>query len=104
MHVKNIRDDFYALPSDADLIFELGFLLYKIGKYSEAIEYFIESERLYGGNYSTVYNQALCEYALNLYPKAILHLKKALKYNPDSEPAKNLLDELKDKIKSISYI
>lgn len=103
-HVQDIRDNFYALPSDADLIFELGFLLYKIGRYSEAIEYFIESERLYGSNYNTVYNQALCEYALNLYPKAILHLKKALKYNPDSEPAKNLLNELKEKISSMSYI
>ena len=97
-HMQNIRDNFYALPSDVDLIFEIGFLLYKIGKYSEALGYFIESQRLYGGNYSNVYNQALCEYALNLYPDSVKHLKKALKYNPDSEPAKKLLDELKDKI------
>ena len=41
--MQDIRDNFYALPSDADLIFE--------------------SERLYGSNYNTVNNQALCEYA-----------------------------------------
>jgi tetratricopeptide (TPR) repeat protein len=60
-----IHDRHYAVPGDDDLPFAIGRLLYEMGDYEDALEYFEESLEHYGPHPATEHNIALCEEQLN---------------------------------------
>jgi hypothetical protein len=56
-----IHDRHYAVPGDEDLPFALGRLMYEMGDYEDAIDFFEESLELYGPHPATEHNIKLCE-------------------------------------------
>ena len=55
---------YYSIKEDYDLSYELGGLMYDIGCYNEALEYFKYSSAKFGNKIDVDYNQILCYYQL----------------------------------------
>ena len=56
-----IHDRHYAVPGDEDLPFAIGRLMYEMGDYEDALDFFEESIELYGQHPATEHNIKLCE-------------------------------------------
>jgi hypothetical protein len=56
-----IADRHYAVPGDEDLPFALGRLMYEMGDYEDALDFFEQSIELYGPHPATEHNIKLCE-------------------------------------------
>jgi tetratricopeptide (TPR) repeat protein len=56
-----IHDRHYGVPGDEDLPFAIGRLMYEMGDYEDALEFFDESIELYGPHPATEHNIKLCE-------------------------------------------
>jgi tetratricopeptide (TPR) repeat protein len=60
-----IHDRHYGVPGDEDLPFAIGRLLYEMGDYEDALDYFEASLEQYGPHPATEHNIELCEDQLN---------------------------------------
>ncbi len=56
-----IADRHFAVPGDDDLPFALGRLMYEMGDYEDALDFFEQSIELYGPHPATEHNIELCE-------------------------------------------
>ena len=56
-----IHDRHYSVPGEADLPFTIGTVLYAMGDYEDALEFFEESLEQHGPHHATEQNIALCE-------------------------------------------
>jgi tetratricopeptide (TPR) repeat protein len=56
-----IADHHYAVPGDEDLPFAIGRLMYEMGDYEDALDFFEQSIELYGPHPATEHNIKLCE-------------------------------------------
>ncbi len=59
-----VWNKYYSIKDDYDLSYELGGLMYDIGCYNEALEYFKYSATIFGDMVDVDYNQILCYYQL----------------------------------------
>jgi tetratricopeptide (TPR) repeat protein len=78
----------------SDLAAGLGVLLYTIGDYARALEYFLQSLELVGMDARTTYNVALCMNRLERPAEARTWLKKTLELDPEHEKAGEMLATL----------
>jgi hypothetical protein len=78
----------------SDLPAGLGVLLYTIGDYARALEYFLHSLEFVGMDPRTTYNVALCMNRLERPAEARTWLEKTLELDPEHENAKQLLATL----------
>jgi hypothetical protein len=88
---------YYPMGDDSDisdLPAGLGVLLYTLGDYAQALEYFLRSLELVGVDARTTFNIALCLNRLERTPEAIDWLKRTLELDPESEKAAAMLAEL----------
>ena len=60
-----IYDRHYFVPGEDDLPFAIGLLLFELGDYEDAIEFFEASLEQHGPDPATEQNIALCEAALD---------------------------------------
>jgi hypothetical protein len=60
-----IEERHYAVPGDDDLPFAIGRLMYEMGDYEDALEFFHASVEQYGPHAATEHNIALCEEQLD---------------------------------------
>jgi tetratricopeptide (TPR) repeat protein len=96
--MRKLWDNYYPLNANRDLAFEYGCILFKIKKYSKAIEFY-EHSRLYNGdNANTLFNIALCYKELNIPDNSLVYAKMALKADPSYDKAKVLLSVLDNDI------
>jgi putative S-adenosyl-L-methionine-dependent methyltransferase len=56
-----IADRHFAVPGDDDLPFAIGRLMYEMGDYEDALDFFEQSIELYGPHPATEHNIKLCE-------------------------------------------
>ncbi|CAF3607143.1 unnamed protein product [Adineta steineri] len=72
---------------DPDTVINTGCVLYKEGKYDEALKCFTKAQQLTGYNSKVWYNIALCYYELKQYAQAVQHLgaivEKGIKEYPE---------------------
>jgi tetratricopeptide (TPR) repeat protein len=86
--VEEAWDAYYPMGADAgDLAFGFGVLLYTIGDYAEALEYFQRSLELFGEDPKTTFNIALCLHRLKRMPEVVEWLDRTLQLDPNSEQA-----------------
>jgi tetratricopeptide (TPR) repeat protein len=78
----------------SDLAAGLGVLLYTIGDYPKALEYFLQSLELIGIDPRTTYNLALCTNRLARRAETISWLEKTLELDPSHDRARELLSSL----------
>lgn len=83
--ITQVWKKYYAIKKDYDLPYELGGLLYDLGYYKEALDYFRYSSDEFGNKVDVDYNEILCYYQLRqdeLFYKALTAAK--LRF-PDTE-------------------
>ncbi|MDJ1184709.1 SAM-dependent methyltransferase [Roseofilum casamattae] len=81
--VEQIWNNYFPIQEKRDLAFLLGAVLYTIGYFSDALEYFQRSQQLYGEYPATLYNIAMCHYGLHQFDLALDYLEKTLTLDPD---------------------
>ncbi len=78
----------------SDLPAALGVLLYTIGDYARALDYFVHSLALVGMDPRTTYNVALCMNRLERRADTIEWLQRTLELDPTHDKARPMLAEL----------
>jgi tetratricopeptide (TPR) repeat protein len=73
-----------------DLPFSFGVLLYTIGEYSPALEYFLRSLELFGADARTTFNVALCQYRLERPAEALHWIDRTLELDPHADQAREM--------------
>ncbi|MBV9581701.1 MAG: tetratricopeptide repeat protein, partial [Chloroflexi bacterium] len=89
---------YYPMGDDSDLSdlpAGLGVLLYTIGDYAEALEYFLRSLELVGMDARTTFNVALCLNRLERPAEAIAWLERTLELDPSHAQAPAMLTSLR---------
>lgn len=89
---------FFKLAKQQDLPFVIGNIYYAIEKFELALQFFQISIEQFGETVESWHNIALCYFALEKYPLALVNVKKALQINSKYLAAKELLDELTIKV------
>lgn len=88
--LDQVWEMYFYIQEDFDLAYEIGGMLYDLGFYTEALQYFQYSIDLFGRKEDIYYNQALCYYQLRqdqLFHKTLAEAKIAF---PSYEPFHNL--------------
>ena len=95
---QKVWDSHYLFSETHNLAFALGALLYKLGDYSEALNYFQLSLEHWGPFESTLYKIAICHAALQRREDALACIDHMLQLYPSSERAKALRLELQSQL------
>jgi len=85
--IQKVWEVYYPLAEDQDLASHLGVILYEMGYYAEALDYFIRSVELYGPDATVSYNIGLCHYGLGQMEAALEHVNEALALDQDFDDA-----------------
>ncbi|MEC4805751.1 MAG: SAM-dependent methyltransferase [Jaaginema sp. PMC 1079.18] len=86
--IQHIWDNYFPIQEKPDLAFLLGMVLYNIKYFPEALDYFDQSQQLYGDDSSTLFNMAMCHYRLRQLDLALNYIQKTLTLEPNFEAAK----------------
>ena len=98
-NLHKIRENFFYVPGCEDTLFALGFLLYNIDHFDEAIKYYEESRLFFGENHELLYNISLCYFYNHNYADALKNLEKAKILKPNNSEVKKLIKQCKNKLK-----
>lgn len=93
-----VWDTYYPLGEIEDVPFQLGMVLYTIGRYEEAMVYFQHSLEMHGPHPSTSYNIGLCYYGLQQLDKALEYFEETLDQDSAFEGAMTMWREVKEKL------
>jgi tetratricopeptide (TPR) repeat protein len=85
--VERIWENYYFIGEARDLPFHLASLLYALGQYARALEFWGYSHELMGPNPTTFYNRALCYSMLGQDAEALTMLAQSLAAEPAFTPA-----------------
>jgi tetratricopeptide (TPR) repeat protein len=88
--VRDTWDAYLPIGEKADVAFAYGTVLYELGYYGEALEFFHESASLHGLGPSTLYNIGACEMALGHGDRALRAVCQALEQDPGLDEARAL--------------
>lgn len=88
--VEQVWDNYFPIGEKKDLAFNSGMLLYGIGYYREAIEFFHRSVEIYGSDPSTLYNEAMCYYKLGQFEECLGLIDLVLELDAGFEGAKDM--------------
>ena len=91
---RHVWEAYFWIGEREDVPFELGLLCYGIGRLGDAAEYWGHSLRLHGPDPATLLNLATCRRELGEEAEARAYVDQLLALDPESEPARALLDEL----------
>lgn len=92
--MQQVWQGYYPINEGIDLAFYIAMILYSLGEYNLAIEYFEQSCRSHGDNPSTFYNLAMGYAHLDQRQKTIFYLEKTLELDPQFEAAQQFVKEL----------
>jgi tetratricopeptide (TPR) repeat protein len=90
--VYRLWQGYYHIGEEPDLPFYLGVILYKMGLYLEALEFFQRSLELYGQNANALFNMAVCFYNLKDMTRARAYAQAALELDPELEQARKMME------------
>jgi hypothetical protein len=88
--IDRLWESHFYIGEEYDLPYDLGVLLYKLGQYEKALEYFRRSLELHGVGPKTLYNMGLCHYLRQEFGAALRSMAEAQKLDPTFEPATNM--------------
>ncbi|MDF3054232.1 MAG: hypothetical protein K0Q74_139 [Gammaproteobacteria bacterium] len=94
-HLPDIAANFYYMPRQYDVFFDLGFLLHSLQKHEEALKYYLLSQQYFGGSFNVFYNLAICYRKSGHKDEAIAAFERALEINPDFAEAEKFMRYLK---------
>ncbi len=92
--IDGLWDNYFPIGEQYDLPYDLGVLLYKLGDYVQAAEYFERSLALHGREAKTLYNLSLCYYCLRDLPASLRCATQAASLDPDFEAAQAMVRKL----------
>jgi tetratricopeptide (TPR) repeat protein len=75
------------MAEEQDVACHLGVLLHKLGRCSEALDYFNRSIAIYGPHATIAYNISMCHYGLRQMEAALESIHQAMALDPDCEKA-----------------
>jgi len=87
---RQIWETYYFIGEEQDVPFAIGMLLYKIGRYADAAEFFEHSLQMHGPDVSTHYNLGMCYNELHQLDRALEHTNWAHEIDPNFGPARAL--------------
>jgi tetratricopeptide (TPR) repeat protein len=88
--IKQVWNCYLPIGEEDDLAFQLGTLLLEMEFYTEALEFFQHSVRLYGMEAGTAYNMGVSYYGLRQMEKALEYINRALESDAEFDAAKAL--------------
>ncbi len=88
--MHRIWDGYFTLDEEFDMAFEIGGMMYALGYYQEALDYFAFSIKQFGEKADIYYNKALCHYHLHQDDLFLKIVKEAKAAFPDYENFKQL--------------
>lgn len=88
--MHKIWDMYFNINEKDDLSYEMGGILYDLGMYQDAMNYFQFSIEIYGDKADVFYNQALCFYQLRQDQLFYNTLEKVKTLMPNSDLVKSL--------------
>lgn len=91
-HLPDLAGNFYYMPRQYDVLFDIGVLLHTLRRYGDAIGYYERSRRHFGEKFDLIYNLAICEYNVGNVKEALAGFKHALDFNPNSDEAKRFIE------------
>jgi tetratricopeptide (TPR) repeat protein len=91
-HMPDLAGNFYYMPRQYDVLFDIGVLLHTLRKYGDAIGYYKKSQHYFGEKFDSVYNLAICEYNVGQVKEALVNFKHSLTFNPNSDEAKRFIE------------
>lgn len=94
-HIPDIASNFYYLPRQYDVFFDLGFLMHTMGLHDDGIKYYELSEHYFGPKFNLFYNMAICYRKAGDKDKAVEVFQRALEINPGFEDADKFMRFLK---------
>lgn len=100
--IEQVWDMYYPIGEEQDLAFDVGLLLYEMAYYTQALDYFERSLRLYGPNPGTSLNRSLCYYNLSQFDAALLCVDDSLVLRPDFEIAQSIRQTILDEMGKIA--
>lgn len=90
--MKSIDANFYQMPNDEDVKFDIGYYFHIRQQYDKAQAYYQESIKLFGEKYSTFYNLGVCYFETSQFDDSVMAFQKALLLEPEQREAKKWLD------------
>ncbi len=90
--MQHIDANFYQMPNDEDVKFDIGYYFHVRRQYDKAIDYYNASIRLFGEKYATFYNLGVCYFETSQFDASMQAFQKALLLDPDQREAKKWLD------------
>jgi tetratricopeptide (TPR) repeat protein len=88
--VQRVWEVYFPMSEDDDVASYLGVLLYELGYYAEALNFFLRSKELYGPYAMVFFNMGLCHYGLGRMEQALASVNEALVLDADLEDARTL--------------
>ena len=92
--VDRAWERYFPFGETFDLAYHLGFLLYEMDHYAEALRYFQLSTDEYGPFSGTLYNMAVCCVAIGQPDQSRELLLEVVRHDPQNEAARDLLGAL----------
>ncbi len=86
-NAHQLEQQFYPLPTTADLYFDLAILFHSLKKYERALQYYALSERYFTPVFGVYFNQGVCYFHLGRYVDARQAFLKAQALKPEEEGA-----------------
>jgi len=99
--IQKVWEVYYPLAEDQDLASHLGVVLYEMGYYAEALDYFPRSVELYGPDATIAYDMGLCHHGLRQMEKAFEYINDALRLDPSFIKAEHLRNRIDSTLKSL---
>lgn len=91
-HMPDLAGNFYYMPRQYDVLFDIGVLLHTLRRYGDAIGYYQKSQHYFGEKFDLLYNLAICEYNIGQVKEALTTFRRSLEFNPNSEEAKRFIE------------
>lgn len=91
-HMPDLAANYYYIPRNFDVWFDIGILFHTLRRYADAIPYYKKSMHFFGEQFNTLYNLAICEYNAKYINDALADFKRALVINEDSKEAREWID------------
>lgn len=96
-HMPNLAANFYYMPRQYDVMFDIGILFHTLHRYKEAIPYYEKSRHYFGDKFNLLYNLAICHYHAGEVEEGLAVFKKAQELNPESEETKRFIEYIESK-------
>jgi Tetratricopeptide repeat/Putative S-adenosyl-L-methionine-dependent methyltransferase len=98
--IEEIAGNFYYVPSQPDIFYDISEFLQEVGEYQRALEYYERSIALFGLTETKLCNMGLCYYLLGEHMLAIASFQEAVSLNPKNITARGWIAQIEYEAKT----